>query len=326
MTRLLHNMAAVGKLRFRATDLPRQHRSGWPYALTALEPLQSHDGIVTDTFLESTFAWHLKRERASGIVPYRTRWIGFLHNPVGIPRWHEYYSAPAVMFELPEWLASRDNCAGIITLSEDLAAWVRLSIRAPVLAVVHPTETPALRFTFDEYRANRNPLLLQVGFWLRRFTSIYKIHPTRLTRAILNPVADTAVLERAIQLEIRSSRKKIDRSEVLVVPFAADNEYDLLLSRNVVFLDLFDCAAVNVLIECIVRDTPVLVRDLPATREYLGDRYPLFFRNLSEAESKVNDTARIQAAHDYLRALDKQRFSPDVFRNSIVQSDLYRSL
>lgn len=319
-------MAAAGKLRFRAAELPRQHRSGWRYALDALEPLRRADGILTDTFLESTFAWHLERERATGLIPYRTPWIGFLHNPVGIPRWHEYYSAPAVMLDLPECRASLDRCAGIITLSENLAAWVRLRIKAPVLAVVHPTETPLIRFSFEEYSANRHPLLLQVGFWLRRFTSIYRIHPARLTRAILNPVADAHLLDRAIQLEIRSTRKTIDRSGVLGVPFASDAEYDLLLSRNVVFLDLFDCAAVNTLIECIVRDTPVVVRNLPATREYLGNGYPLFFRNLSEAESKVNDATRIRAAHDYLRELDKQRFSANAFRDSIEQSDLYRSL
>jgi hypothetical protein len=59
-------------------------------------------------------------------------------------------------------------------------------------------------------------------------------------------------------------------------------EYDKLLSENIVFIDLFDAAANNTVLECILRRTPIIINKLPGTRYYLGDDYPLFFDNIDE--------------------------------------------
>lgn len=67
-----------------------------------------------------------------------------------------------------------------------------------------------------------------------------------------------------------------------------DNEsYDELISKNIVFLDLFDSSANNIIMECISRNTPILVKKLPAIVEYLGEEYPFYFNTLEEAEEKL---------------------------------------
>ena len=57
-------------------------------------------------------------------------------------------------------------------------------------------------------------------------------------------------------------------------------EYDDLLSKNIIFIDLYDASANTVVVECIARKTPLLVTRLDAVIEYLGKDYPLYFDNL----------------------------------------------
>ena len=47
----------------------------------------------------------------------------------------------------------------------------------------------------------------------------------------------------------------------------SDDDYDALLTRNIVFLKLVDCSAVNTVIECIERNTVIIVNRHPALEE-----------------------------------------------------------
>jgi hypothetical protein len=96
---------------------------------------------------------------------------------------------------------------------------------------------------------------------------------------------------------------------VTILPTLADADYDALLSQNVAFLELFDATtAINTVLECIARNTPVLVNRLPATVELLGSDYPFFFDDESAVLSMLS-SASIMAASGYLASMDKQRFT-----------------
>ncbi len=112
---------------------------------------------------------------------------------------------------------------------------------------------------------------------------------------------------------VRQLNSIIKRNYQSVTPITKlDNtEYDKLLASHVVFLKLEDASAVNTIIECIIRNTPVVVNRLPATVEYLGSNYPLFYDNVHEV-SKF--TAKdIQAAYKYLSKMNKTNFVADTF-------------
>lgn len=94
-------------------------------------------------------------------------------------------------------------------------------------------------------------------------------------------------------------------ASVTMLGHQSNEEYDALLSRSIVFLNLIDASAVNTLIECIARNTPVLVNPLPATIEYLGEKYPFFYHSMEEASAMATNTDLIHAAHKYLKAMDK---------------------
>jgi hypothetical protein len=85
---------------------------------------------------------------------------------------------------------------------------------------------------------------------------------------------------------------------------AVDNKtYDELLTNNIVFLNLVDGSAVNTLVECIVRNTPIFINRHPAVVELLGRNYPLYYENPSDINKLLNDPICIKQAHDYLRKI-----------------------
>jgi glycosyltransferase involved in cell wall biosynthesis len=109
-------------------------------------------------------------------------------------------------------------------------------------------------------------------------------------------------------------------------PKMGDTEYDDLLAESIVFLDLYDSSANNTILECIARNTPVLVNRLPAVVEYLGEDYPFYFQDLDEAADKVQDEGLVKRAHEYLTGIDKTRYRVEYFRQSFVDSVVYRNL
>jgi hypothetical protein len=108
-----------------------------------------------------------------------------------------------------------------------------------------------------------------------------------------------------------------DHASVEQLETLDDAAYDALLSQNVVFLRLVDCSAVNTIIECIARATPVFVNRLPAVEEALGADYPGFYTSLAHAAELVCDARAIARAHAHLRRLDRSALSLDAFVNGV---------
>jgi len=55
----------------------------------------------------------------------------------------------------------------------------------------------------------------------------------------------------------------------------SNHEYDRLLSNNLVLLNQEGHGVNDIMIDCIARNTPILVNPLDVTQEYLGKDYPL---------------------------------------------------
>jgi hypothetical protein len=89
--------------------------------------------------------------------------------------------------------------------------------------------------------------------------------------------------------------------------------YDDLLSENIVFLDLVDCSAANTIMECVVRNTILIVNRHPAVEEVLGASYPGFYSNLLEAVEIIEDIAKLRACYIHLARLNKDRLRIETF-------------
>lgn len=96
-----------------------------------------------------------------------------------------------------------------------------------------------------------------------------------------------------------------------------DNElYDQMLADFVVFLDLVDAAAVNTVLECIVRNTPLIINKIPGTVNLLGNDYPLYYES-EEDLKKINFTKIIQT-NTYLKKINKDKYKINYFVNDLL--------
>jgi hypothetical protein len=94
------------------------------------------------------------------------------------------------------------------------------------------------------------------------------------------------------------------------------DEYDELLTKNIIFIDFFDTAANTAIVECIIRGTPIIVNKIGGVVEYLGENYPLYFDTLDNVPSLLN-VDKIKEAHEYLVNLNKEELSIDFFLKKI---------
>ena len=100
---------------------------------------------------------------------------------------------------------------------------------------------------------------------------------------------------------------------VEIIDRLSNEDFDVLLSENIVFLNLVDASAVNTVLECIVRNTILLCNRHPALEEALGVNYPGFYTNLVDATLMLGNQKKLKEIHNYLKRLDKKQFTLSYF-------------
>ena len=253
-----------------------------------------------------------------------------MHIPPGMPDWYQSKQSNQAVFDTDEWKRSISYCRGLFTLSEYHKRNLQSRFDFPVENLVHPTEFPKLTWSYDRFARNRDKKLVQVGWWLRKLLSIYQLEVPGYQKIVLKKRdADMEEYFR-LELEYQKGNKIQDKKmfdTVRRVSFLSNRRYDRLLSENIVFLDLYDSSANNAIIECIARNTPLLVNPIEPVTEYLGKEYPLYFNSLEEAASKAEDMEQIRDAHNFLvNHPMKQKITGDYFRESLVRSQIYQLL
>ena len=101
--------------------------------------------------------------------------------------------------------------------------------------------------------------------------------------------------------------------DIEIMEYVDNHNYDELLTKNIVFLNLVDGSAINTLLECLVRNTPIVVNRHPAVVEILGDDYPLFYDDVFMVGRILQEPEIIHKTHIYLSQLDKSSFHMDFF-------------
>ena len=104
------------------------------------------------------------------------------------------------------------------------------------------------------------------------------------------------------------------------------DDYVSFYSDSLIYLDLYDVVACVALLDCISTNCPIVLNRHPANIEYLGEDYPLFFDDPKEVYDLISDNSNIEAAHKYLKNIDKSKFSLDYFKHTFLNSEIYRSL
>ena len=342
LSNLYHNrMIENYKLFERKIDLSNihyinSHRSGWNYATNMLELLHRNGGITVIDFIDHYFGY-LSHNQPQDIIDKEFTldhiWIGFWHNPPNMPLWYDYINSPQSVLSQIHFNKSLEYCRGIFVFSYYHYQWLRnyIPLFIPISVVFHPTQLILVQFSWENWLNNEKKKVIQLGWWIRKMTSIYRLNTTYEKMWLYGSEAAFRLLKLEKQQEHHYFNNYINSatgSEVKVINPVNNGEYDILLANNIVFIDLFDSSANNALIECIVRNTPIVITRLPATMEYLGSSYPLFFNTLEEASSLIHNETVLFEGHRYLLEHPElsERISGVHFRDSIAQSEVYSNL
>jgi hypothetical protein len=287
----------------------RTHRSGWPYVVSGL--MQMHAGrhhrqpdIYFDLYSDRTFHWGSSAYKALGLLPRKTPWIGIVHHTFDQRDFHNSVE----LFKKKNFLESLDSCFGLCALSKYLADQIReklseINVNIPVHVLYHPTEVEVPRWSLKAFLEGPR-LLVQVGSWMRDETRFESLD---LGANLLG------------LFKMRVGGKRHPELKVPLFPRLNDEEYDLLLTRSVVFLALRDCSAANTILECKARGTPLIINRHEAVVEALGPDYPGYYNTLEEARTKLNTIDILQACNRHLMApgLLRDRLNLDYFVDQV---------
>lgn len=296
-----------------------EHRSGWPYCLESLVPIMHPDAsVVFDDFIERTFLYDSKWR--TGTAEHHYPWVGMFHHPPDMPDWYLPFLHLGNLDNDPKWQRSLPNLQLILATAPNIADWARQKWpHIPVEIVKHPTGRPICQWTADAFRNNRRRLLIQVGWFLRNTTAIYQAKcPDWLGKAVIrNQNHWVEAAHRSCFRWYGEHRpERVGTGQVVELGRLADVDYDLILSRNVVFMEVMSAAANNTVVECIIRNTPICINRHPGPEFYLGKDYPLFYDRFSQIP-EVLTYERVLAANRYLSMMNKSWISGSMFREYV---------
>jgi hypothetical protein len=285
------------------------HRSGWPYALRSLERhfRKSSRQLLLDDYIERTFLF--RRNEHLG-TRHTTPWVGICHHPPDLPNWYDHRGLQSLA-KNPRWRASFPFLRLVVTFAENSTRWIAENWRKPCVTLRHPTAVPELKWSLRKYQLNANKRLLQVGSFLRNTHAIYQVQaPLIFRKTRLVQSADWIASAHDKSALLFGHRPYVGNVEEL--GRLKNEEFDRLLSANIVFIELISAVANNTIIECIARNTPIVVNRLPGPEYYLGKEYPLFYNDIGEVHSLLTEE-NIVAASRYLKSLDKSWISGRAF-------------
>lgn len=342
---------------FNQEDFSKTHRAGWNYVYENLIPYHSYSSnLILDLYIDRTFGWDYEINSYLNLIPYKKSWIGFIHHTfdADFSKYNIYE-----YFEKENFLKSLKYCRGLFVLSKylkkQLEYYLKLfNYKIPVHYIAHPTDFDVIKFKMCKFDIN-NFKFVHIGGWLRNIYSFYKLSGIKNKYLLKGKNMNNYIPPQ--NLDIICDKDDIDNiykhcskncssnkncrnqwikdlktdinntiGSVRIIDHVSNNDFDELLSKNVVFINLHDGSAVNTIIECIVRNTPILVNRTEFTEELLGKNYPLFYNNYANDFNKTNNEIKklltysnILKGHLYLKFFDKEKYSINYFVNDFLQ-------
>jgi len=251
------------------------------------------------------------------------KWIGIVHYTPNTPEHLNIFNINEVLLKNINFINAIPNCLGIITLSKYLYDYLKLyfitnEINIRLDWLKHPIIFPNLLFDYQKYLNNSEKKIIQLGQQLRKNTTIYNLKNNNFKKYwfVGNPCNHN---EKIIEDEMTYLKiKNLDMKSVKIYYTKTYEEYDQYLQESIILINMYDAAANNAVIECIVRNTPIIINKLPGVIDYLGNDYPLYFNK----ESEINDlltNEKIKAAHEYLKNLNKDDLKIESFVKKFIE-------
>jgi hypothetical protein len=305
-----------------------EHRGGWTSVLEsfiASSFYNTNSKIDFFDMLERFFLWE------NNFV-CNNKWAGIIHCTQLTPPYLKMVNIQ-LLFKNNNFIKSLDNCIFIISLSKYVSNYlneefIKINKNIKIFTFKYPVDyNNIIEFNYDNYVNNNNKYLIQIGQQLRKISSIYLVNlPNNYSKLWLTGTKNFIKCKELLNKEIKYLNLNtyfINMDNVKMKYTETFEEYDILLSNNIVFIDLFDASANTAILECIIRNTPIIINKIPAVIEYLGDNYPLYFNNLDEVSKILENNDLILQAHEYLKSMNKSDLSIDYFKKQVFSCIMY---
>ena len=298
------------------------HRGGWTNVISSLHDLYAHDGVLCISAIEESVIFDGKT--------IDQPWVAFVHH-VSRNNFPHYPDLERLV-ENEHFIKSLEKCCGLFTLCNPVKRYLleKLKPSHPNLSVAKifyplapfPEEK---RFDWRKFDEMERKQVIFVGMCLRNFQPFFDLDvPHGFQKYLLKPPnTDFNDLydcnKQPVTLQMNDS--------VIIKDRVDDNEYDDLLSSSIVFLNMYDAPAITTVVECLGRNTPIVINRLPGVEEYLGREYPLLYETLDEAEKMLLDRPLLEKATAYLKSHPLlPQLTQQAFLEAFASSSIYRSL
>lgn len=296
-----------------------EHRGGWKSVIECMikNNFYSHESDF-DFFdmLENQFLWNTN-------IVCNNKWSGIIHCTPNTP---EYFNIIDIenLFYNSNFILSLQNCFLLFTLSSYITKYLQekltsLKINIPIYTLKLPVVQKDIPFfNIDSFLSNNNKLLIQLGQQLRKVSSIYRVDSGIYEKLWLTGTKNFEKMMEILFNELNYLKIDPNSLDTSVKMYYTQTfeEYDELLTKNIIFIDFFDAAANNAIVECIIRHTPIIVNKVGGIEEYLGEDYPLYFNELDEIPSLLDDK-KILDAYNYLVKMDKDDLTLNYFYSEL---------
>jgi polysaccharide pyruvyl transferase WcaK-like protein len=317
--------------------------------------INNNQPLIIDTYVDKTFHWNSQFYNSKKVIPYTNDWIGFIHHTYSSYNnkynCEELFKNPLFLSSL-----EKCKCLIVMTeylkkqIEESLS---KINYKINVYVLYHPTEETEQMFNWDNFLTIKNKQIVQIGNWLRNVFGIYEIELPKTSiiqqKCVLknrnsenyflpetffetmfnflniqnynnnmnNNIVDICKISFE-NMHVKGMYEFIEKAEesVQIIEFLDNQQYDELLSHSIVFLKLADASAVNTIIECILRNTPVIVNNIEPVVEILGHDYPLYYTSSYEVSQILDSPLKLKAGVEYLSTMDKTPFLISTFVNN----------
>ena len=302
-------------IQFKRIDKPNfEHRGGWNTVLNYLEKnrfYNENSEILFFDLMENYFLWNKK-------FICKNKWAGIIHCTPKTPA-HLNNVNIKYFFENKNFMESLNTCFLLITTSEYIKKYMLSKLKGTkfninVVVIKHPIDDLGIPFDLHGFYNNKSKQIIQIGQQLRIVSSIYLLKiPDNYSKLFLTGTRRMVNINKLLNTE----NSQIRLNDIPVRYTDTYEEYDELLSKNIIFIHLYDASANNTILECIIRNTPIIVNKIEPVVEYLGEDYPMYFNELDEIPELLK---KVEQAHLYLKNMDKSEFDINFFYRKLLTS------
>ena len=307
------------------------HRGGWKNIITNLldnkimyNNISKYNVNIKNTnvikfidCVESRFLWDKKSQ------PMKENWIGIIHYSPYLPKFIHHNMD--YVLNNPILMQSLSLCKGLIVFSKNSETYIKKHFaykHINIISMKHPSENIVNRFNIDNFIKLNDYSIIQLGLQDRKLSTIYTLK-TNKRKIWLTGSTDRNRTHFLFQQEIKALKLNININTIEMPYFTNHMEYDRTLQNNIIIIPLWGASANNSIMEIIEMNIPAFVTRLPASEEYLGKNYPMFYTQDNEIENIINDRNKLHVkyreTYNYLVNMDKSEFKIDWFKSELVK-------